>query len=99
MPFQPGQSGNPRGRPKKDPLLTRALLRWAKKKGPDGTPNYDLLAEAIGAKALAGDMVAAGMIFDRVEGKPVQPVHHGADEDAAPIPFIVVPPAAQESAA
>lgn len=91
MPFQPGQSGNPRGRPKKDPLLTRALLRWAKRKADDGSPHYDLLAEAIGARALAGDMVAAGMLFDRVEGKPVQPIEHGGP-DGGPIPFVVIPP-------
>jgi hypothetical protein len=100
MPFQAGQpSANPRGRPKKEPLLTRALLRWARQKGPDGVPNYDLLAAAIGARALAGDMTAAAHIFNRLEGLPVQHFEPLPAGMAAPIPFLVIPPLRDEGVA
>jgi hypothetical protein len=78
--FQPGQSGNPSGRPKD--LVTRELrelmLRQCsldKKKRSWG----EVIAEAIGRKARNGDVRAFEAIADRTDGKPAQAVSVSAD--------------------
>jgi Family of unknown function (DUF5681) len=78
--FRPGTSGNPGGRPKD--LVTRELrelmLRQCsldKKKRSWG----EVIAEAIGRKARAGDVRAFEAIADRTDGKPAQAVSVSAD--------------------
>jgi hypothetical protein len=78
--FQPGQSGNPSGRPKD--LVTRELrelmLRQCsldKKKRSWG----EVIAEAIGKKARNGDVRAFEAIADRTDGKPAQAVSVSGD--------------------
>ena len=76
--WKPGQSGNPSGRPKKGTSVAD-LLRWkAKRKvlaGPQKGKTYaDAIAEVILVKAEAGDLKAAEMYFDRIEGKPHQTI-------------------------
>jgi Family of unknown function (DUF5681) len=78
--FQPGQSGNPSGRPKD--LVTRELrelmLRQCyldKKRRSWG----EVIAEAIGRKARNGDVRAFEAIADRTDGKPAQAVSVSAD--------------------
>jgi hypothetical protein len=72
--FRAGQSGNPGGRPKHKPL-TDELVRLLKAK-PDGSAqtNARLVAEKLIANARAGDVPSARLLFEYVEGKPVQPV-------------------------
>ncbi len=79
-PFKPGQSGNPNGRPKGKSLTTilRDLLeRKINVKDPiSGKKTKKTIRDHIGlnlaAKAVKGDLVAIGIVFDRLEGKAVQ---------------------------
>lgn len=64
--FQPGESGNPSGRPKKKPISDAyaAIL--------NNPADAKKLAQAQFDKACAGDTSAAKEIADRVEGKVMQ---------------------------
>ena len=72
--FKPGQSGNPKGRPKSVTLSEALRLELAKAHPQgDGEQTY---AEAIAAilcqTAAQGNILAAKEIADRTEGKPKQ---------------------------
>ncbi len=71
-PFQPGQSGNPGGRPKKTPLADayRGLLGRVVPGDRNGRSYAEAIAGKVVAKALAGDIRAVQELADRVEGKP-----------------------------
>jgi len=72
-PWQPGQSGNPGGRPKRD-AITAALREQLESQANDGD-NYtiaDAVAATLIKQALGGDVRAIREIADRVEGKPRQ---------------------------
>ncbi len=63
MKFQPGQSGNPGGRPKRKPIsdaYADVLCDSAKLKA---------FAKAVVDKAIAGDIQAAKEVADRLEGR------------------------------
>jgi hypothetical protein len=72
--FQPGQSGNPGGRPKNAPLshACRELLARAVPGDPEGRTYSEAIAGTLAERALAGDIRAAQEIADRAEGKPRQ---------------------------
>lgn len=68
--FKPGQSGNPKGRPKGAPTLQGVMAREATKlikvKQGDNVvnvPKLEALARRVFNKALEGDLAAARMIF------------------------------------
>ena len=75
-PFAPGQSGNPKGRPKSI-TLSEALRHELAKEHPDGQDG-ETYAEKIAAvlckTAAEGNVNAAKEIADRTEGKPRQAV-------------------------
>lgn len=78
-PFQPGQSGNPNGRPKSRPFKD-ALERALKAAGAD----KDLLATvatALVSKASDGDVPAIKEIADRLDGKVAQALIGGEEDD------------------
>lgn len=85
MTFQKGVSGNPSGRPKSKDWSE--ALRKAVRAVPDDDPlkrqRLELLAEALMAKALSGDVMALKEIGDRIEGKVPQALI--GDNDADPI--------------
>ena len=65
--FAKGRSGNPGGRPKGLILLSEATLAWLAEADPKtGMTNAMLVTLALGKKALAGDVVAARELADRV---------------------------------
>lgn len=65
-PWQPGQSGNPSGKPKD--WVSRHLRARCEAEGQE-------LANVLWAAAVAGDVKAAIVILERTEGKLVQPTH------------------------
>ncbi|MBA3766467.1 MAG: hypothetical protein H0W99_05670 [Acidobacteria bacterium] len=75
-PFKPGQSGNPKGRPKQA-LYSDALRR--KLSDVDETDELkrtyaEILAEQAILKAKGGDIHALAHVADRTEGKPRQTI-------------------------
>ena len=72
--FQPGQSGNPGGRPKGVSLTAElnALLAEVKR----GKVEARAVVEAIVREAKKGNVKAFTAIADRTEGKPIQPIKH-----------------------
>ena len=75
--FQPGQSGNPGGRPKRDVSLSGILKRYLRVKEEDGRPRNVVLAERLWElteAAIEPDtrLAAIKYIYDRADGKPVE---------------------------
>lgn len=68
-PFQPGQSGNPGGRPKSEVSITA----WLKKICADEN-EAEALARAIINQAKEGNSAAIKAVLDRVDGAVVQEV-------------------------
>ena len=75
MTFQPGQSGNPTGRPQ-EKILTEALkleaaqvIRSGKYKG---MKKLRVAARRVVDRAVDGDLAAFNVLMDRFEGKPMQ---------------------------
>lgn len=69
MPFQKGQVANPAGRPRKNEEMKAALRRALAQFNPDGTRNKDKVAASLVEQAVKGNVEAAKMIFDRMDGK------------------------------
>jgi phage I-like protein len=89
VPFQKGQSGNPKGRPKKGTAMADAL-RTVLNKSKDGKQNKRALAEKVVEMALSGNTEAIKLVFDRMDGKvPQTNVLQGSDE-APPIRYVRV---------
>jgi len=70
-PFKKGQSGNPKGRPKKIPEL-RELLANVLGDEKDGKTAAEAILMAIRNKAIKGDVRAAELLLDRAYGKARQ---------------------------
>jgi len=90
MAFEPGQSGNPGGRPKskpfKDALLIEAL---AAEKGDACYARPGSLRWNARQLLEKGDVHAIREIADRLDGKVAQAVI-GGDEDDAPLKVTVI---------
>ncbi len=71
-PFKKGQSGNPKGRPKKIPEL-RELLANVLGDEKDGKTAAEAILMALRAKAVKGDVRAAELLLDRAYGKVKDP--------------------------
>ena len=95
--WQPGQSGNPNGRPR-TAIFRDALIRAITKtvaKDREGRAMIDVIAQQIMAKAIKGDLAAIAMIADRTDGKPAQSVTVGGPDGGA-IPITTLTPAENE---
>jgi hypothetical protein len=73
--FKKGQSGNPKGRPKKIPDLDK-LLADVLGEEKDGVEAAKAILMALRAKATKGDVRAAEVLLDRAYGKAKQFLDH-----------------------
>src|ERR1700733_8916843 len=72
--WQPGQSGNPGGRPTTAPLsqACREVLSHPVPGDPEGRTYAEKIATTLAEKAAGGDIRAAQELGDRAEGRPRQ---------------------------
>ena len=80
--FKPGQSGNPKGRPKKGYSITE-WFRDLLKSDPEVK---NKIGKAIVKKALYGDMAAIKLIWNYMDGMPQ--ANMKSDDDRHPMPII-----------
>jgi hypothetical protein len=80
--WKPGQSGNPKGRPKSKPI-TAALKALLDK--DDGKALKALAAVAV-REALSGNFRYAKEILERIDGKVVEPIDLKADVNVQELP-------------
>jgi hypothetical protein len=71
QPFKKGQSGNPKGRPKKLPELDK-LLADVLGEEKDGVTAAEAILKKLRAMAAAGNIRAAEVLLDRGYGKAKQ---------------------------
>jgi hypothetical protein len=89
--WKKGQSGNPKGGPKKLPELDK-LLADVLGEEKDGITAAEAILKVIRAKASRGDLRAAEILLDRGYGKPKQQTDITTNGNAIPPCTIVVPP-------
>jgi len=75
-PFKKGQSGNPKGRPKKLPQLDVLMAEVLGEENKDGLTAAEAILKALRAKAAKGDVRAAEVLLDRAYGKAKQSIEH-----------------------
>jgi hypothetical protein len=77
-PFQPGQSGNPTGRPKRRPIADLLLAELEKAAGRSDATKAEKLVERLVGIALTGkrseSVAAANLIIAYTDGLPTQRV-------------------------
>lgn len=88
MPFAPGQSGNPNGRPKRAKLWQEAIQRAIKRREESDPQALEKLADRLLKKVEEGDVAAIKEFGDRIDGKVAQALI-GGDEGDEPIKMIV----------
>jgi hypothetical protein len=74
-PFKKGQSGNPKGRPKKLPRIDEILAKVLNEKGTNGLTRAENIIRKMSIKAET-DIRAAEMILDRTYGRPRQQIEN-----------------------
>ena len=85
-PFKKGQSGNPKGRPKKEHCIADILNDILKQKSvldPEKKKtNLQIILEKCVLQAMGGDRDARNFIADRTEGKALERIknYDGIDE-------------------
>ena len=92
MPWQPGQSGNPGGRPPK-----RFLAAVERAIAQDDGERLRKCAENLLDMAAAGEQWAVALLADRLDGKAVQQTEIGGIENAPPVTVEVIFPVAAKS--
>ena len=81
--FKKGQSGNPKGRPKKIPEIDK-LLADVLSEEKDGIEAAKAILMALRAKATKGDVRAAEVLLDRAYGKAKQSIDVQTSEKQFP---------------
>jgi len=93
--FKKGQSGNPKGRPKKLPEIDKLLADVLGEEDEGGTAALTILKK-LRQKASAGNLRAAEILLDRAYGKPRQSIDHTTDNQPLPAPQIIAPSQSDE---
>ena len=87
--FKKGESGNPKGRPKKEVCLTDILREQGELKdveyGGEKITRAEALAKKLYALAMSGDVNAIKYIYDRAEGRPAVTVNQNITNMDNPI--------------
>jgi len=89
MPFQPGQSGNPKGNPKRAKLFSQALLTALKRTDENNVEAIQRIADRMVKHAMTSedfDVQCVKEIADRVEGKVPQAIV--GDDEHDPVSLI-----------
>jgi len=80
-PFKKGQSGNPKGRPRKEACITTVLqsrmgvVPLVEINGKVNTKTWaELIADSLLMNAYKGNAAAMHELMDRIEGKVAQPI-------------------------
>ena len=79
-PFKKGQSGNPKGRPKKDKCIPEILRRITAENDKSGVTKLNLILNNVVNEAIKGDTWSIQFIADRMEGKPAQVIQQTIEE-------------------
>jgi ribosomal protein L17 len=76
MPYKKGQSGNPRGRPKKGETMTDLLREKVEipKTAAAKLTRKEKIIEKLITLAEAGDLSALKYLFDRLDGRPKESI-------------------------
>jgi hypothetical protein len=88
--WKPGESGNPKGRPRKPKCLTSLLkeeLTKVNPEDPEGRTWIELIVLATLRLAMKGNKTALKEVWDRVDGKVVVPI---STETTGPVEIRVV---------
>jgi hypothetical protein len=72
-------------------MLTSALKRELARKSKGDLTAAVRIAQRVVREAEKGAQWAAALCFDRLEGKAIQAVRLGQDEDAPPVSITVIP--------
>ena len=72
--FKKGQSGNPKGAPKRNWTWAGELEKAVQRKYKDGTPVKQAVADSLVTQAVGGNVVATKELMNRMDGMPPQPV-------------------------
>ena len=95
--WKKGQSGNPRGRPRKGKTLTDILEKYSSicVETVDGKKisQKELLAEKVWGLTLSGYLPAIKYIYDRIDGKPTETVRQ-VNRESGPlrVEYVLVRP-------
>ena len=79
-PYKKGQSGKPKGRPKKGKCIPDILRRITAGKDKNGEIKLDVILNKVVDRALKGDTWSIQFIADRMEGKPAQVINQTIEE-------------------
>ena len=85
--FKKGQSGNPKGRPRKLPELD-ALLAEVLGEEKDGMTAAEAILKKLRQEAAKGNLRAAEILLNRAYGMPRQRLEH-TGEDGGPIKTVI----------
>jgi hypothetical protein len=91
--FQPGQSGNPSGRPRR--IMTEAYRRALERKiagDPNGRTYADVIAEKMISLGLKGSVRAVAEVSTRSDGLPPQSVSFDGDGSSLSIQIASMSP-------
>ena len=90
--FKKGQSGNPKGRPRKLPDLDH-LLAEVLGDEKDGRTATEAILMKLRSMAVSGNIRAAEVLLDRAHGKAKQSMDMTTDGKSLPVPIIqMLPP-------
>lgn len=86
--FEPGKSGNPKGRPKRAWTWSKLLEEAVEEVAKDGKSLKYHMARAMVKEILKGNVQAFNAVSNRMDGMPQQDITSAGEKIEAPIVFI-----------